>query len=76
MPDAPRLRKDQITKITDALEYLEIAEFFGGALGTAAEVVPLIGDLAALSLELIDWRSGLRNSDAVRKRLIGNDADG
>lgn len=71
LPGAPRVRENQVTGITDALtnEYSDIAQLIGGALGDAALLESLIGDLVAIPGEFSDQRRGQRNGDAVKARL-------
>lgn len=71
LPGAPRVREDQVTRITDALtnEYSDIAQLIGGTLGNTALVGSLIGDLVAIPGEVSDQRRGQRNGDAVKARL-------
>jgi len=68
---APRVREDQVTRITDALtnEYSDIAQLIGGTLGNTALLGSLIGDLVAIPGEVSDQRRGQRNGDAVKARL-------
>jgi hypothetical protein len=72
LQNAPRVREDQVTRITDALtdEYSDIAQLIGGTLGNAALVGSLIGDLVAIPGVFMDQRRGKRNSEAVKARLV------
>ncbi|WP_202637760.1 hypothetical protein [Bailinhaonella thermotolerans] len=71
LPGAPRVRENQVTRITDALtsESGDVLQLVGGALGNAAMVGSVVGHLVSLPGEFADERRGRANGDAVRERL-------